>query len=641
MHMCVVAAPRRHCTHVHARLFIPNATRHFAVVSRQSSDCVHLKAISAMWLLNTQTLKLEAFLGKIPSYAILSHRWEDEELSFGDVTPEYQHLKSYQKVKAFCEEAARNNFQYVWVDTCCIDKKSSAELGEAINSMYMWYERADICYAYLCDVQGNRGIAESSWFTRGWTLQELLAPTSLQFYDSRWSPIASKHELSAELEAITGIPQLALYTFRHDDFCVAEKMAWAASRQTTREEDSAYCLLGLFNVNMPLLYGEGSKAFLRFQEEIMKVSTDLSILLWQGRASPMNGMLAAAPSSFKKDGRNPLNLPRHKILFNITRGWTTNNAGTDLQLHVYPYLLTRDTNKIFLAYVHKVDSLWRGEYGIFLEELRGIKSQAMPVYRRVSVDGDAWIKFELPHQTARYLGSLRQVFITRQAPRNYCKANGIREIRVALGLPLSATCTARYGLIADHYRALKDAPALSGMDQTKSHYAFKIAPPTDLTLLGHVVITLAPGVEIFVGFGLDRTFCAACIVLPLCTKLYEDGLTAHAVSLGCDELTHVPDKHHGREQNSERSCEFFRFSCAPGYIASSSNLDCMGIHVELNLGFFEQFQIEVRLDDERFLQHYFPGKAATISPENTALWEDSIALQEKLDAARRRLLGWM
>jgi hypothetical protein len=595
-----------------------------------------------MWLLNTQTLKLEAFLGKIPSYAILSHRWEDEELSFGDVTPEYQHLKGYQKVKAFCEEAEKNDFQYVWVDTCCIDKKSSAELGEAINSMYMWYERADICYAYLCDIQGNRGIAESSWFTRGWTLQELLAPTSLQFYDSRWSPIASRYELSAELEVITGIPQLALRSFRHDDFCVAEKMAWAARRQTTREEDSAYCLLGLFNVNMPLLYGEGSKAFLRFQEEIMKVSTDLSILLWQGRASPMNGMLAAAPSSFKKDGRIPLNLPRHKTLFNITRGWTTNNAGTDLQLHVYPYLFTRETNKIFLACVHEINNLWHAEYGIFLEELNGPESQVMPVYRRVSVDGDAWIKIELPHRNARRLGSLRQVFITRHAPVNYRKANGIRGIRVALELPLSATCTARYGLIADHYRALKDGPALPELEQTTSKCIFRIAPPTDLNLFGHVVIKLAPGVEIFVGFGLDRTFCATCIVLPLCTKLYQQGLTAHGVSLGCDELTHVPeDKHRGREHNSDRTCEIFWLSCAEGHTESFSDFDRIGIQLKMNLDFREQFQIEVRLDGEKFLQHYFPGKAATVSQQNMALREDSIALQDKFDAARKRLLGWV
>ncbi|GAB7332466.1 hypothetical protein MBLNU13_g04265t1 [Cladosporium sp. NU13] len=328
---------------------------------------------------------------------------EDEELSFGDVTPEHQHLKGYQKVKAFCEEARRNNFHYAWADTCCIDKKSSAELGEAINSMYMWYERADICYAYLCDVDGVDDVAQSSWLTRGWTLQELLAPTKLHFYNSGWSPIASRHELSAELEALSGIPQLALHNFRHGDFCVAEKMAWAARRQTTREEDSACCLLGLFNVNMPLLDGEGSKAFLRFQEEIMKVSTDLSILLWQGNASLMNGMLAAAPSSFKKDYRNPLDLLMHKDLFNIPRGWTTNNAGTDTQLHVYPYLLTRDTKKIFLACVHKVDNLWRPGYGIFLQELNEFESRATPSYRRVRVKGDAWIKIELPHQNAQRL----------------------------------------------------------------------------------------------------------------------------------------------------------------------------------------------------------------------------------------------
>ena len=122
-------------------------------------------------------------------------------------------------------------------------------------------------------------------------------------------------------------------------------MAWAIRRQTTREEDSEYCLLGLFNVIMPLLYGEGSKASFGFQEEIMKVSTDLSILLRQENASPMNGMLVTAASSFKKGCRSLLDLPMHKDLFNIPRGWTTNNAGTDTQLHVYPYSLTRDTKK--------------------------------------------------------------------------------------------------------------------------------------------------------------------------------------------------------------------------------------------------------------------------------------------------------
>lgn len=599
-----------------------------------------------MWLLNTQTLKLEAFLGDVPRYAILSHRWEDEELSFGDVTTKHQHLKGYQKVKAFCEEAKRNHFQYAWADTCCIDKKSSAELGEAINSMYMWYERADICYAYLCDVQGQEEIARSSWFTRGWTLQELLAPTKLHFYDSRWSPIASKYDLSAELESITGIPQLALHHFRHDDFCIAEKMAWAARRQTTREEDSAYCLLGLFNVNMPLLYGEGSKAFLRLQEEVMKVSTDLSILLWQGCASPMNGMLAAAPSSFKKDGRNSLDLPSHKTLFNIPCGWTTNNAGLDIQLYIYPYLLTQETNKIFFVCVHEVGISWRVGYGIFLEELDGTKMRAMPSYRRVTVDGDAWIKIERPNQNARSLGSLRQLFITRHAPVDYHTADGIREFRVALDLPLSATCTAHNGLIADHHRALKHATSSSEVGQGNASWVFKVASLTDLSLFGHVKITLAYGVEILVGFGFDRAFCAKCVVLPLCTTLYEQGLTAHGVSLVYGELTRVPHRHRARERGRGRghhhnaSCEIFGLSCAEGTIESSSDLSRIGIHLKMDMDFNEQFQTTVRLDGQRFLQHYFPGKAGTVLSESTSLWEDSNVLQDRFDVARKRLLGW-
>lgn len=524
--MCLLAAPR-HSRLQHACPFYvtPGESYHTLcsldqAKTRRLSTNVRVIKTFAMWLLNTQTLKLEAFLGNVPSYAILSHRWEDEELSFGDVTPEYQHRKGYQKVKAFCEEAKRNNFHYAWADTCCIDKKSSAELGEAINSMYMWYERADICYAYLCDARGIDDFAQSSWFTRGWTLQELLAPTKLHFYNSGWSSIASRQELSAELEAITGISQLALHNFRHDDFCVAEKMAWAAQRQTTREEDSAYCLLGLFNVNMPLLYGEGGKAFLRFQEEIMKVSTDLSILLWQGNASPMNGMLAAAPSSFKKDVRNPLDPPMHKDPFYISRGWTTNNAGTDIQLHVHPYLLTREMKKTFFACVHEVDNLSRPDYGIFLEELNEFESRATPSFRRVRVEGNAWIRIELPHQNAQRLGSLRQLFITRHAPVNHRKSHGIRKFHVALELPRYAERTARYGLIADHFRALKDGPTLSEEAQTKFNFHFRIRSSTDLILFGHVVITLLVGVDILVGFGLDRTFCGTCIVLPLCTKRY-------------------------------------------------------------------------------------------------------------------------
>ena len=516
-----------------------------------------------MWLLNTQTLMLEAFLGDVPSYAILSHRWEDEELSFGDVTPEHQHLKGYRKVKAFCEEAKRNNFQYAWADTCCIDKKSSAELGEAINSMYMWYERADICYAYLCDVKGRDDVAQSSWFTRGWTLQELLAPTRLHFYDSGWSLIASKYELLIELEGITGIPQLALHNFRHDDFCIAEKMAWAARRHTTREEDSAYCLLGLFNANMPLLYGEGSKAFVRFQEEIMKVNTDLSILLWQGRASPTNGMLAATPSCFERND-NRLDLVTYKEVFNIPSGWITNNAGTDIELHVFPYLLTPIDQKVFIACLHDADGIRDAKHGIFIEELRRFGTRAKPFYRRVTVDGKAWTEIKFPYQDR--LGSRQQLFITRQPLLGHSMAHAFREFHVALELPLSAKRTARYGLLANLHYPLIDGPVLPAADQSEAGYCFRLDPSTDLNLCGHIVIALAHGVEILVGFGFDRAFCAICFVLPLCTTLYKSYghamwfdrcLTSGRVLNGVEKLKRAPDGRRGRESDTDMSCELF------------------------------------------------------------------------------------
>jgi hypothetical protein len=172
-----------------------------------------------------------------------------------------------------------------------IDKTSSAELTEAINSMYSWYREAAVCYAYLSDVLTKDGIdienrsigsfAKSRWFTRGWTLQELLAPTNVLFYDADWAEIGSKAELCEDVSIITGIPSQALAGATHlGAFPIAERMSWASTRSTTRVEDAAYCLLGIFDVNMPLLYREGYKAFSRLQDEIMRTSTDQSIFAW-------------------------------------------------------------------------------------------------------------------------------------------------------------------------------------------------------------------------------------------------------------------------------------------------------------------------------------------------------------------------
>ena len=174
--------------------------------------------------------------------------------------------------------------EWIWIDTCCIDKRSRAELSEAINSMFKWYQRSEECYVFLPDVYDGEGhrtwyqLDRSVWFTRGWTLQELLAPLRVEFFDARFRSIGSRWDIRKSIEEITGIDEDFLKFPDHlPRASVAERMKWASHRQTTRAEDAAYSLLGIFDVNMPLLYGEGKKAFKRLQAEIIRKSADESI----------------------------------------------------------------------------------------------------------------------------------------------------------------------------------------------------------------------------------------------------------------------------------------------------------------------------------------------------------------------------
>lgn len=316
-----------------------------------------------MRLLNVQTLKLETFFGALPPrYAILSHTWEEEEVLYADIqdpaAPFPTNRLGASKVKESCEQAKRYGFDYIWIDTCCIDKTSSAELSESINSMFAWYRQADICFAYLADIDtpnatSKVSIEKSRWFTRGWTLQELLAPRQVIFYNSQWSEIGRREpdavtpDNSLFLEVLvkaTGIPSSILCRFdadpcglsdfdgegRHDmrlfngtcqvcsrkdtfpvflneRFSNAQKMSWAARRVTTRREDQAYCLLGLFSVNMSLLYGEGDNAFLRLQEEIIRKSDEASLLAFNhsainfGELQRLAGNLLAPSAHYFED----------------------------------------------------------------------------------------------------------------------------------------------------------------------------------------------------------------------------------------------------------------------------------------------------------------------------------------------------
>ncbi|KAI1338012.1 HET-domain-containing protein [Xylariaceae sp. FL0016] len=242
-----------------------------------------------MRLINTKTLQLEEFIGRIPDYAILSHRWGSDEVSYQDMLnldPAVQRKEGFAKIKYTCDQAAKDGLDWAWVDTSCIDKKSSAELSESINSMFRWYQNAQVCYAYLNDVKNDGPVLpfvnfeKSAWFSRGFTLQELLAPRYLEFYDCDWNLIGDKFELASRIAERTGIRTAVINSMSLKSANVAEKMSWAARRQTTRLEDEAYCLLGIFDVNMPLLYGEGIKAFTRLQEEILKRTYDPTIFSW-------------------------------------------------------------------------------------------------------------------------------------------------------------------------------------------------------------------------------------------------------------------------------------------------------------------------------------------------------------------------
>ncbi|KAK7917935.1 hypothetical protein PG985_009809 [Apiospora marii] len=244
-----------------------------------------------MRIINVYTGYLEEFIGdQIPDYAILSHTWGAEEVTLEDWKDldTCRERRGFKKIMKACEQARHDGLDYLWCDTNCIDKASSADLSEAINSMFAWYRDARVCYAYLEDVTDVTDMPSSRWFTRGWTLQELLAPRRVEFFNAYWTTLGdistvgqATHDLAPIISSITCIGEEYLYGRVLSNASVAQRMSWVSRRTTTRVEDMSYCMLGIFDINMPLLYGEGSKAFERLQQEIIKVSNDHTIFCWK------------------------------------------------------------------------------------------------------------------------------------------------------------------------------------------------------------------------------------------------------------------------------------------------------------------------------------------------------------------------
>lgn len=288
-----------------------------------------------MWLIHTSTLKLKEIVNlEDCKYVILSHTWGEEEINFQEMQaqlPSIQEKAGFRKIKKTCEVAYERGYHYAWVDTCCIDKTSSAALAEAINSMFNWYKESSMCFTFLSDLVTNgtfqykesetiHFMRQCRWFTRGWTLQELIAPEELEFYDRDWQFRGTKKTLRKGLSNITGIDVDVLVDSELlPTIPVGRRMSWAAGRRTTRVEDTAYCLFGIFGVNMPMIYGEGKMAFLRLQDEIAKETNDLTLFAWTSqdesgtdrrpihqshhRNKGIRGILAQSPDEFVNCGK--------------------------------------------------------------------------------------------------------------------------------------------------------------------------------------------------------------------------------------------------------------------------------------------------------------------------------------------------
>ncbi|KAI0206582.1 heterokaryon incompatibility protein-domain-containing protein [Astrocystis sublimbata] len=270
-------------------------------------------------------------------YCILSHRWSDNEISYSDLLSmglDYQAKEGYEKFSGSCLMARELGFDLLWMDSCCINKTDHVELSEAINLMYRWYSKSTKCIAYLQDVTLPDQLKESEWFSRGWTLQELIAPKVVQFYGRNWISLGTKEALASHISSTTGIPVDVLRNKTNPTaYSVAQRMSWASKRTTTRLEDRAYSLLGLFDVNMPMIYGERDRAFLRLQELIISRSSDESIFIWdldllegsiRDAKQVFCGLLAPSPACFARS--------RDVVLVGHSRGFHINQFGLSISL---------------------------------------------------------------------------------------------------------------------------------------------------------------------------------------------------------------------------------------------------------------------------------------------------------------------
>ncbi|KAM7203277.1 hypothetical protein V8F33_002268 [Rhypophila sp. PSN 637] len=389
-----------------------------------------------MHLINTKTLQLEEHIDNIPPYVILSHTWGDQEVSYQEMmttsqSPAIQQKAGYTKILSTCHLAQQiplypdeptsqgDKISHVWIDTCCIDKRSSADLTENINSMYEFYTCARLCIVHLVDlpldVPFNEGLKSCRWITRGWTLQEMIASREIHFYSSRDASVGCKYlgtkeQFSDALAEATNVPRDVLTCRRSvGSYSVAQRMSWASKRSTTRPEDMAYCLLGIFGVNMPLIYGERDRAFRRLQEHIIRGSNDMTIFAWEpvSSSSTASGtgrqgrveygfcsIFATSPANFQNSRRiGAWAQYKHDLEYTLT------NKG--LRMEDLLYYVPREDERLKRDYVLPlgVDKNVRNTFvglhlrklgpDLFVRERRGLKTLSLEYRKRLDQTPDA------------------------------------------------------------------------------------------------------------------------------------------------------------------------------------------------------------------------------------------------------------
>ncbi|KAG1817255.1 heterokaryon incompatibility protein-domain-containing protein [Suillus subaureus] len=286
---------------------------------------------------STTPLRMESITGAVAKYfswVMLSHRWKSKEPRLPDIQDKNLYtldpVGTMVKLQKFCAVARDAGYRWAWVDTCCIDQKNNVELQESINSMFIWYRHSALTIIYLSDVRASSkcgALARSTWNTRGWTIQEFLAPNIVLFYQADWTLYlddrSPNHKQSftimQELEGATGINARALVAFRPGMRDAREKLRWASNRVTTLQEDIAYSLFGIFSIYLPVIYGEKKQNALgRLLQEIIAHSGDITALDWVGKSSKFNSCLPADITSYKAPPCRPPSLSEDEMQISVT-----------------------------------------------------------------------------------------------------------------------------------------------------------------------------------------------------------------------------------------------------------------------------------------------------------------------------------